>query len=89
MVGIEKSHIYQNFKILYELVHNSFLGGGSSEDMEFGAGNCMFEFSTMMHIIRVLSDKYVGSLSTELILSLLHMCTIVWGWSNNYEFLVD
>ena len=44
-----------------------FWEGGSSEDMEFGAGNCMFEFSTMMHIIRVLSDKYVGSLSTELI----------------------
>ena len=42
MVGIEKSNIYQDFKILYELVHNFFLGGGSSEDMEFGAGNCMF-----------------------------------------------
>ena len=39
-------------------------GGGSSEDMYFGAGNCMFEFSTLMHIIQVLSDKWVGSLST-------------------------
>ena len=51
MVGIEKSNIYQDSKILYGSVYNSFLGGGSSEDMEFGAGNCMFEFSTMMHII--------------------------------------
>ena len=89
MVGIEKSHIYQDFKILYELVHNYFFVEGSSEDIEFGAGNCMFEFSTMMHIIRVLSDKYVGSLSTELILSLLHMCIILWGLVNYYEFMVD
>ena len=43
------------------------LEGGSREDMEFGAGKCMCEFSTMMHIIQVLSDKYVGLLSTELI----------------------
>ena len=64
MLGIEKSNIYQDFKILYELVHNCFLGGSRSEDMEFGAGNGMFEFSTMMHIMRVLTDKYVGSLST-------------------------
>ena len=89
MVRIEKSNIYQDFNVLYGLVHNSFFGGGSSEDMDFGAGNCMFEFSTMMHNIRVLSDKYVGSLSTQLILSLLHMCSILWGWGNNCEFLVD
>ena len=50
MVGIEKSNIYQYFKILYGLVHFSF-GGGSSEDMEFRTGNCMSEFSTMMHIM--------------------------------------
>ena len=56
--------IDQYFKILYGLVKNSFLGGGSSEYMEFGAGNCMFEYSTMMHIVRVLSYKYVGLLST-------------------------
>ena len=79
MVGIEKSNIYQDFKILYRLVHNYFWEGVSSEDMEFGAGNCMFEFSTMMHIMRVLGDKYMGSLSTELILSLLYMCSILWG----------
>ena len=69
MGGIEKSNIYQYFKILYGL-GMIFLGGGSSEDMEFGASNCMFEFSTLMHIMLVLSDKYVGSLSAELILSL-------------------
>ena len=38
-------------KVLYELVNNWVLEGSSSEDMEFGAGNCMFEFSTMMNII--------------------------------------
>ena len=57
-----------------------FWGGGSSEDMEFGAGNGMFEFSTMMLIMQFLSNNYVGSLSTELILSLLYMCSILWGW---------
>ena len=57
--------------------------------MEFGAGNCMFEVSTMMHIMRVISDKYVRLLSKELILSLLYMCSILLGWGNNYEFLVD
>ena len=36
----------------------TFLVGGSSEDMEFGASNCMFEFSTLMHIMLVLSDKH-------------------------------
>ena len=51
MLGIEKSNIYQDFKILYELVHNCFLGGIRSEDMEFGAGTGMFEFSTMMYIM--------------------------------------
>ena len=50
MVGIEKSNIYQYFKVLYGL-GNMFWGGGSSEDMEFGGSNCMFEFSTLMHIM--------------------------------------
>ena len=58
MVGIEKSNIYQYFKILCGLVNNSFLGGGSSEYMEFGAGNCMCEFITMMHIMLVLMNIY-------------------------------
>ena len=89
MVGIDKSNIYQYFKILYALVHNCFLGGGRNEDMEFGAGNCMFEFITMMHIMQVLSEKYVGLLSTELILSLIYICSILWGWVNTYSFLVD
>ena len=89
MVGIEKSTVYQDLKILYGLVHNYFLGGGSSEYMEFGASNCMFEFSAIIHIMLVLSDKYVRSLSTELILSLIYMCIILWGWGNNYQFLVD
>ena len=84
MVGIEKSNIYQYFKILCGLVHNYFLGWGSSEDVEFGAGNCMCEFSTMMHIMQVLSDKYVGLLSTELILYLLYLCSILWRWGNIY-----
>ena len=57
--------------------------------MEFGGGNCMFEFSTMMHIMQVLSDKYVGLFIIELILSLLYMCSILLGWGNTYEFLVD
>ena len=88
MVGIDKINIYQDFKILYGLVHNCFLGGGRSEDMEFGAGNCMFEFSTMIHIMRVLSDKYVGLLGTEMILFLMYMCSILCGWGNTYSFLV-
>ena len=57
--------------------------------MEFGAGNCMFEFSTLMHIMLVLSDKYVGSLSAELILSLVYMCSILCGLVNTYDFLAD
>ena len=39
-------------------------GGDSSEDIYFEAGTFMFEFSTLMQIIQVLSDKWVGSLST-------------------------
>ena len=39
-------------------------GGSSSEDIHFGAGNFMFEFSTLMHIIQGLSEKWVGSWST-------------------------
>ena len=89
MVGIDKINIYQDFKILYGLVHNCFLGGGRSEDMEFKAGNCMFEFSTMMHIIRMLSDKYVGSFITKLVSSLMYMCSILCVWGNTYSFLVD
>ena len=72
MVGIEKSNSYQYFKILYWLEYNYFLLGGSSEDMELEAGNCIFEFVNLMHIMRVLSDKYVGWLSAELLLSLLY-----------------
>ena len=41
MGGIDKSNTYQYFYILYGLVYNCFLGGGRSEYMEFGAGNCM------------------------------------------------
>ena len=89
MVGIEKSNIYQDFKILYGLVHNYYFGGGIIEDKEIGAGNCMFEFSNMIDIMRLIGDKYVGFLSTEMILSLLNMCNILWWWDNNYEFLVD
>ena len=33
----------------------------------FGTSNCVFEFSTLMHIIRVLRKKWVGLLSTELL----------------------
>ena len=35
MGGIDKSNIYQYFKVLYGL-GNMFWGGGSSEDMELG-----------------------------------------------------
>ena len=35
----------------YMVWERFFLGGGSSEDMEFGASTCMFEFSTLMHIM--------------------------------------
>ena len=83
MGGIEKSNIYQYFKVLYGL-GNICLGGGSSYDMEFGASNCMFEFSTLMHIMCVRSDKYVGSLIAELILSLIYMCIILCGLVHNY-----
>ena len=86
MVGIEKSNTYQDFVILYGLLHNTFLAGGSSKYVEFGSGNCMFDFITIMHIMQVLSENYVGSLSTELILSLLYMCSILWGWDNIYNF---
>ena len=54
MGGMEKSNIYQYFKILCGLEHTCFLGGGISEDMEFGAGNFLFEFSTLMQIMQVL-----------------------------------
>ena len=87
MGGIEKSNIYLYFKVLYGL-GNIFLGGGSSDDMEFGASNCMFEFSTLVHIMLVLSDKYMGSLSAELILSLIYMSIIVCGLVNTYEFWI-
>ena len=50
MVGIEKSNIYQYFNILYGL-EQIFLGGVRSEDMEFGAVNCRFEFITLIHIM--------------------------------------
>ena len=36
------------------------MGGGSSEDMEFGAGNCVFGFSNLMHIMRVLIRQLDG-----------------------------
>ena len=84
MVWIEKSTIYQDVKILCGLVHNYFLRGVSSEYMEFWTGSCMCEFSNMMHIIRVLSDNYMGLLSIELILSLIYLCSILWGWGNTY-----
>ena len=58
MGGIEKSNIYQYFNILYGLGHNCFFGGGgSSEYMEFEAGKCVFEFSTLIHIMRVIMEK--------------------------------
>ena len=57
------SKIHQYFKILCGLVQNSFFAGGRSEYIEFGAGNFVCEFSTMMKITRVLSDKYVGLLT--------------------------
>ena len=43
--------------------HTCFLGRGISEDMEFGAGNCVFEFSNLIHIMQVRRDKWVGLLS--------------------------
>ena len=72
MGGMEKSKFYQYFKILYGYEYSCFMGGGISEDMEFGVGNCMFEFITLMHIILVIGDKWVWLLSTELILSLIY-----------------
>ena len=62
--GLRRVTFINILKILYGLVNNSFLGGGSSEYMEFGAGNCMFDFVTLVHIVRVLSHKYVGLSST-------------------------
>ena len=64
MGGIEKSSINQYLKILYGLGQKLWGGVGSSEYMEFGAGNCMFDFVTLVHIVRVLSHKYVGLSST-------------------------
>ena len=80
-----KSNIYQYFKILYGLVHSCFLGGGSSEDMEFVAGNCVFEFITLMHIMRVIRENWVVYLSTELMLSLLYIFRILGVDGNTYE----
>ena len=85
--GIEKSNIYQYFKILYGL-KKLFGGGGSSEDMIFGYSNCMFEFSILVHIMWLINDKYMGLLSAELIISLIYMCNILCGLVNTYEFLV-
>ena len=50
MVGIEKSDIYPFLKY-YMGWYIIIFGGDISEDMEFGADNCIFEFSTMMHIM--------------------------------------
>ena len=89
MGGMEKSKFYQYFKILYGYEYSCFMGGGISEDMEFGVGNCMFEFSTIMHIILVLSDKYKVFFCIELISSLLYMCCNFWRWGSNYGFFAD
>ena len=71
MGGIDNNNIDQYFKILYGLRQNVLGGAGSSVDMEFGAGNCMFDFGNLMHIVHGLSHKYVGLSSTEMILFLI------------------
>ena len=60
MVGIEKSNTYQYFNILYGLGHNLFFGEVTSEYTEFGSGKVVYEFITLMHIMRVLRGKWVG-----------------------------
>ena len=74
--------IFTNILRYYMAWDKIVLWGGSSEDMDFGAVNFMFEFSNLMHIMVVLSDNYVGLLITELILSLIHICSNLWGRVN-------
>ena len=46
-----RSVTFINILKYYMVLGKSIMGASSSEDMEFGASNCMFEFSTLMHIM--------------------------------------